>query len=473
MRLMRLPDFSRLFLSGLTLGLAASAAGQSIDRVYQQYCATCHGDDLQGGMGTSLVDDEWAYGGTDADIARVIREGLPLKGMPAFGEQLDDEQVRAMVIYIREQQEQARLEGVRERVKPTDGVVTTEAHKFKLEPVVEADDKTFWSLDFMPDGAIIATEQAGHLWLIREGKLTEIKGIPEVRYRGQGGLLEVALHPDYEKNGWIYLSYSDDRFRGVSFTAVVRGRIEDGRWTDQETIFQVPRKQMFATAHHFGSRFVFKDGYLFFGVGERGHGELAQDLSRPNGKIFRLWDDGRVPDDNPFVDREDAIPAIWSYGHRNPQGLDLNPATGELWESEHGPRGGDELNLIEPGKNYGWPVITYGMNYNGTPITDQTAKPGMEQPITHWTPSIAVCGIDFYEGDPFPRWKGNLFVGGLVSEELQRVVIDGHEVVEREIILKDQGRVRDVASGPDGYLYVILNHKSPAVGSIYRLVPAE
>tara|TARA_B110000037_G_scaffold217209_1_gene277788 strand:- start:1605 stop:2210 length:606 start_codon:yes stop_codon:yes gene_type:complete len=199
---------------------------------------------------------------------------------------------------------------------------------------------------------------------------------------------------------------------------------------------------------------------------------MAQDLTRPNGKIHRIHDDGRIPTDNPFVDVPDAYPSIWSYGHRNPQGLDLDPSTGLLWACEHGPRGGDETNLIEAGKNYGWPLITYGMNYNGSPMTDKTHQEGLEQPKHYWTPSIAVCGIDFYEGHNFPQWKNNLFVTGLSAQELQRLVIKDNQVVETEIVLKNQGRARDVLSAPDGHLYIILNEKTPVSGRICKLVPA-
>ncbi len=200
---------------------------------------------------------------------------------------------------------------------------------------------------------------------------------------------------------------------------------------------------------------------------------MAQELDRPNGKIHRIHDDGRIPEDNPFVDVEGALPSIWSYGHRNPQGLDQHPVTGELWETEHGPRGGDEINLIKPGINHGWPVITYGMNYNGTPMTDKTAQEGMEQPKHYWVPSIGVAGIDFYEGNVFPDWQHDLFVGGLSAQELHRVVIEEGSVVSDEVILQGQGRVRDVHSGPDGHLYICLMSEDRSKGAIYRLVPAD
>ncbi len=249
-------------------------------------------------------------------------------------------------------------------------------------------------------------------------------------------------------------------------TAVVRGRIRDGKWTEEQKLYSAPKELHTSTRAHFGSRFVFQDGYLFFGIGDRGRMGQAQDLDRPNGKIHRIHDDGRVPADNPFVNTPGALPTIWAYGARNPQGLALHPLTGELWETEHGPRGGDEVNLILPGRNYGWPTITHGINYNGKPITDKTAMPGMEQPAHYWVPSIAVCGIDFYQGDKFPKWQNNLLVTGLASQQLHRLVIEDGKVVRDEVILKGQGRLRDVNTGPDGLVYLALDS-----GALLRLVP--
>ena len=211
-----------------------------------------------------------------------------------------------------------------------------------------------------------------------------------------------------------------------------------------------------------------RKGHLFFSVGDRAHPGDEQDLSHPNGKVYRVYDDGRIPKDNPFVNRPGALPSIWTYGHRNPQGLAFSPVTGELWEAEHGPRGGDELNILHPGHNYGWPVITYGMNYDGTPITDHTAQEGMDQPITYWVPSIAASPIAFYTGNRFPQWKNNLFVGSLAAQELRRLVIEGHAVTHQEILFKGIGRVRDVVNAPDGYLYIVLNQPN----RIERLAPA-
>jgi glucose/arabinose dehydrogenase len=287
-------------------------------------------------------------------------------------------------------------------------------------------------------------------------------------------MMEVALHPDYKNNGWIYLAFSASGQKGnggelSGMTKIVRGRIIDNIWMDEQEIFEAPESSFLSTGLHFGTRIVFKDGYLFFPIGDRGRKDDAQNLMLPNGKVHRIHDDGRIPKDNPFVDSKGAFPSIWTYGNRNAQGLDLHPLTGEIWEAEHGPRGGDEINLIERGKNYGWPMVTYGMNYNGTPITEKTEMEGVEPPKLHWTPSIAVCGIDFYEGDVFPEWKYDLFAGGLASQELHRLRIEAGEVVNSSIILKDAGRIRDVASGPDGTLYLVLNGPD----RIVRLVPGE
>ncbi|MEI6106972.1 MAG: PQQ-dependent sugar dehydrogenase [Opitutae bacterium] len=456
---------------------------KDVAKIYAEICSNCHGKNLEGAQAPSMLDDVWSHGGDDASLAALISNGDLEKGMPAFHALMTEGDIRAMVIYIREQ----RANYSRKRVTqdlPT-GIITAGGERFRLETVA---DKlaTPWSIGFLPDGRMIFTEKPGRVRLVENGRLlpAAIKGTPAVRDAGQGGLLEVAVHPQYAENGWIYLAYSDPAsgmeaedlsvsgvVRGLSLTTLVRGRIKDGTWTDQQTIWKAPLEfYKPGGGVHFGCRIAFdRQGYLYFSHGERGAGPEAQDLHRPNGKIHRIHDDGRIPADNPFLNTPGAYPSIWTYGNRNPQGLDFDPRTGILWETEHGPRGGDELNIIRGGRNYGWPVITYGMNYDGSALTDKTAQDGMEQPVIYWTPSIAVCGIDFYEGKAFPHWTGNLFVTALAQQELRRIVIEGEKVVSQEIILKDIGRLRDVASGPDGALYVAVN--SPDL--IIRLVPAK
>jgi len=446
-----------------------------VRQLYDNNCSGCHGENLAGGSGASLIDDEWIHGSDDEAVAASIRNGIPDTEMPAWAGTLNEKQIRSMVIFLREMKAKTRQGQLLSDLEGE--VVSAAGHSYTLEEVGRGEG-LLWSIAFTPDSAMLVTQRDGVLWRFEDGQRTEIEGIPEVWQRGQGGLFEVAFHPDYADNGWIYLSYSEhtgaqERGKDAGMTRVVRGKIVDGRWSEQETLFKVDEAHHTSAGAHFGSRFVFDDGYLFFGIGDRGRMERAQELDRPNGKIYRIHDNGRVPTDNPFVDREGALPEIWSYGHRNPQGLDMDPSTGLLWESEHGPRGGDEINLVEKGRNYGWPVITYGMNYNGTPMTDETHREGLEQPKLYWVPSIAVAGIDFYEGDAFPGWTGKLLVGGMASQELHLLAIEDGKVTADDIILKGRGRVRDVASGPDGFIYLLLNDGSPRTGRVVRMIPAQ
>ncbi len=288
-----------------------------------------------------------------------------------------------------------------------------------------------------------------------------VPGVPAVFARGQGGLLDIALHPDFATNHILYLSYAKP-VEGGSTTAVARARFENDRLSDLQDIFVADTRG----AGHYGSRLAFdRAGFLYVTVGDRqappsGNLEAhpAQDISNHHGTINRLYDDGRVPTDNPFVDRAGARPEIWSYGHRNLQGLMIHPETGELWATEHGPQGGDELNLIQKGHNYGWPVIGYGVNYGvGAPIHATTSREGMEQPVFFWVPSIATTAVMVYTGDRFPGWKGSFFVGGMAGQQLARLTVDGHKVVNQETLVRDQGRIRDVKQGPDGFIYLAID----------------
>lgn len=442
----------------------------AVAKRYAELCAACHGPGLEGGRAPSLLDDTWSFGGDDRSIAESIREGRPGTLMAPFKTALTDLEIRSLVVFIREQAGQAQALRAKVETPTVDKVVRSERHAFKLETVAD-DLDTPWGLAFLPDGRLLVSERPGRLRVLAAGQRPgeQIAGLPAVWAQQDGGLMDVALHPDHVKNGWVYLVYSDPGPAGASMTVVVRGRVREGRWVDQESLYAPPPELYWADNTHFGSRFLFDHaGHLFYSIGDRGHEREAQDLSRPNGKIHRLGDDGRVPPDNPFVARAGALGSIWSYGNRNVQGLAFHPVTGELWASEHGPRGGDELNVIEAGRNYGWPAITFGINYDGTPVSERTEQEGMEQPILQWTPSIGVCGIAFYTGDRFPQWKNDLFVTGLVGQELLRLVTSGHRVVRQEVLFRNIGRVRTVTTGPDGYLYVVLNNP----GRILRLVPA-
>ncbi|MCG8441390.1 MAG: PQQ-dependent sugar dehydrogenase [Caulobacterales bacterium] len=450
----------------------------SISDTYETHCAACHGADLAGGLGGSLIDDVWTLGDDDAAITQAILDGFPDQGMQGFADTLTAEEVRALVIYIREHMLLAEQEQLTAESAPSDGVYSTDLHAFALETVFEHPGE-LWGLAFLPDGRLLVSEKTGALLMVDEaGAIEPVAGIPEAWAKGQGGLLDVALHPGYGENGWVYLalSASSGEVDGevVGQTKVVRGRIADGAWVDEEAVFEAPPEFHSDRGFHFGTRLVFDEGYLFFAIGDRGEPDSAQDLSRPNGKMHRIHDDGRIPDDNPFLDVEGAYPTVWSYGHRNPQGIVRHPATGALYDTEHGPRGGDELNRVERGVNYGWPVITYGMNYDGTPITDKTAMEGMAQPLLYWTPSIAACGLAVYEGEAFPEWRGDLFAGGLATQEVRRLRVEGDVVIADEIILKGQGRVRDIKSGPDGSLYVVVNRsRDQGDSAIFKFVSAE
>lgn len=456
---------SRQVLTFLMLASAASqaAAAGNAEQMYNSFCASCHGPDMSGGLGPALNNGQWKHGGSDEDIVRVIKKGVPKAGMPAWEKSLSDEDIRALVILIRERTDQKKS-SVSNTAPAAD--VTAAGYTFSLEKVAEAPGE-LWAMDFLADGRMIATQKSGKLWVFdKEGKAQEITGIPKVWDKGQGGLLQVRRHPD-TASGWIYLTLSDPSSKGA-MTKVVRGKLDGNRWVDEQTIFSADAGFYTDAGVHFGSRMVFQDDYVFFSIGDRGQQDLAQDLSRPNGKIHRLHADGRVPADNPFIKEKNALPTIWSYGHRNPQGLALQPETGSLWDAEHGPRGGDEINRVSKGANYGWPVITYGMNYNGTPITGETHKSGMEQPQHYWVPSIAVSAINFYTGDRFPNWRNHLLVGSLAKEQLRLLRIEGDKVVADELLLQGRGRIRDLVVGPDGYPYLVVFNST---GIIYRLTP--
>ncbi len=363
--------------------------------------------------------------------------------------------------------------------------------QFKVATFVEG-LKNPWSMAWLPNGDMLVTERGGTLRIVRGGKLLPdpVPGVPKVRAQGQGGLQEVVVHPNYAQNHYIYLSYSKpdgDGKKGT--TALSRAKLENDKLSDVKEIFEA--KAWSDSPGHFGARIAFdKENHLFMSVGDRMaglfpprpeggmdpnlEGHPAQHLNNHQGKILRLNDDGSVPKDNPFVGQAGALPEIWSYGHRNPQGLAVNPETGALWETEHGPQGGDELNLIEKGKNYGWPVIGYGVNYTlGTEIHKTRYKEGMEQPKAFFVPSIGTSGLAFYEGDKFPNWKGNAFVGGIATNyrQLVRFSLNGPVVTNREPMLQGQYRLRDVRVGPDGYVYLATDNIYGQPTAILRLEP--
>ncbi len=311
-----------------------------------------------------------------------------------------------------------------------------------------------WGIDFFQDGTMIVTEKEGSVHLFKDGDLTPVNNVPEVIVKGQGGLLDVRLHPDFETNSWVYFSFATNDGDGdLANTRIVRAKLSGNNLSQTEIIYTA--KPLTDKPYHFGSRIEFDDeNYLYFSVGDRGNrDENPQDITRDGGKIYRLNDDGSIPSSNPFVGQDDAKEAIFSYGHRNPQGMEIHPETRKIWTHEHGPKGGDEINIIEPGKNYGWPVISYGINYDGTILTEKTEKEGMEQPLMHWTPSIAPSGMTFVTSDKYPELKGHLLVGSLKFNYLELCELEGNQVINRKRLLKNSGRLRSVKQGTDGFIY--------------------
>ena len=482
--------------------------GNPAAQLFNEVCAGCHGaTPAAGPRAASLLADTWLHGSDDESIARNIRDGFLEKGMPPFKDTMTDQQIWQVVAYLRTQT--ANLKDKPVYVPDPDGqVITSEKQTFRME-IIARNLETPWGLAFLPDGRLLITERPGRLRIVQDGKLLPepVKGTPKVWEKQDGGLLDVEVHPDYARNGWVYLSYSETlpgyvapppppppaadapppppppagagRGRGgppdpPSMTVIVRGKINKANeWVEQQLLFRAPDALYNSSNAHYGSRFIFdKTHHLFFSLGEKQQVLDAQDLSKPTGKIHRIHDDGTVPKDNPFVNRAGALPTIWSYGHRNPQGLAWDPVTGKLWESEHGPTGGDEINIIEPGHNYGWGVATRGTQ-NG--ITKRS-EAGMDDPIVYYTPTIAPSGIAFYTGDKYPAWKNNLFVSALAGQQLRRLEIDGVKVVRQEPVFNQFGRVHDVVAGPDGLLYVTLQLPGQSLsqstpGMVGRLVP--
>ncbi|MEM6345657.1 MAG: PQQ-dependent sugar dehydrogenase [Bacteroidota bacterium] len=352
------------------------------------------------------------------------------------------------------------------------GVQQSEKQNFTVDTVL-SDLLSPWGMVWLPNGDMLFTEKAGELRLYSKGKLhpDPIAGLPAVKYKGQGGLLDIELHPQYAENGWLYISFSSPAREGEAGdgqnTALIRAKLRDHRLVEVEELFKALPN--YKKDQHFGGRIEFdREGFLYLSVGDRGGRDEVQTLTSSRGRIYRMHDDGSIPADNPFVNEIGVWLQMYSYGHRNPQGLALHPETGELWEHEHGPRGGDEVNIVRAGNNYGWPTITYGINYSGTKITDETAREGMEQPVVYWDPSIAPCGMDFVESDQYPNWQGNLLVGSLKFRYLKRLELAGNEVTHQETLLEGLGRVRCVRQGPDGYIYV----STEGPGLIVRLIPA-
>lgn len=428
---------------------------------YQTYCAGCHGAQMQGGQYSPLRKTDWMYGGNRAGMLRTVMYGVSGTDMAAWSKVLPKQEIEALVDYIIGSRDTLPAEPP---AKP-DSIQTAD-YLVHIETVIaEGFNSAPWGIEFVDKRRALITELRGGLrWMI-DGKLNPapITGIPETIQYGTGGMLDLALDPDYESNGWVYIGYVHPLGDGPSrerpaMTRIIRGRVEDDRWVDQETLFRVSDELHFADSGRWGCRLLFdKDGYLYFTIGDIRRNDDVQPLSTPSGKVYRILPDGSIPPDNPYVGQPGALEAIYTTGNRNVQGIDQHPVTGAIWATEHGPMGGDELNILRLGRNYGWPVITYGLDYDGTPVSLLTQKQGMEQPIKYWKPSPGISALEFYTGDMFPKWKNQAFAGALVFREIKRLKLGDDQVEEEEILLKGYGRVRDLKTGPDGAIYVLLN----------------
>jgi len=460
----------------------------NITKLYDEYCAKCHGYNAEGGGGGTpslLIEDKFDQK-WDKPFFDVIKNGLPNGGMDAYGKSLSDAEIWGLVVHIRERQK----DGLRKMgmgPKKNGSVYSSKYHSYKVETVIPAGSglQTPWGIDWLPNKSMLITNRPGFVMLADpDGKnLRKIEGIPQSIELGQGGMMEVSVHPQYAKNGWIYLGFTQPRPDGQrgGITKIVRGKLDSSgstpKWTSQQTIFEIPftPQNYTGSSVHFGTRIVFDGkGNIFFSIGERGEGNKAQDLNFPNGKIYRVKEDGAIPSDNPFVSRHSGdkkwLGAVWSYGHRNPQGLVID-LQGNLWDTEHGPRGGDECNLIKKGANYGWQKYAHSINYNDTPLSVPWPAPGenIEVAKFRWLPSIGACGLDLGKGGVFPQWKGDLFAGGLSGSNVDRLRFKNGELVEREEIIVGLGRVREVATAPDGAVYVALNQPD----SVIRIIPVK
>ncbi len=492
---MRLP----ICIATLCCLAAVEAMGQgrsqAFERLYREQCAVCHGDRFQGtAQGTPLVGAPLIRGEGIEAIAKSIAEGAPDLGMPAWSESLNAGQIRSLAILIAEERANATFADFRMAppLELPDGIIETKHHSYRLTKVIDGLEPLPYSIAPLPDGRILLTEKMRGLTVISAGGTQSdlVPGAPVGNrqafrmgplHYGLGWILDVALHPDYADNGWIYLSFGDRRADGgarpVSMVKLIRGRLKDGAWADEETVYQAaPEHYNFSTDMAAGGRIAFDGaGHVFLSLGMKGGYEGIQNLGIPHGKVHRIYDDGRVPEDNPFASVPGSLPSIWTYGHRSVHGLEVDPRTGELWGTEMGPRGGDEINLLRPGANYGWPLTSLGVHYNGRAVDGAGLGVDFDPadlvpPVVDFTPSVAVSSFVFYEGDAFPDWRGHMLVGSLKGSDLYRFSMQDGKVAERETVIEDLARIRDIETGPDGTVLLLLEHEGGSL--IVRMAPA-
>ncbi len=430
----------------------ASQTATTAKTLFSEHCQGCHGQ-----TSNDFVNHQWKYGNSQKQIIASITNGTPENGMPAYNKTFTTKEIELLADYI--------LNDIENQQTATTSIAKTP--DVKLETIATG-LQIPWAIEVTADGTIFFTERQGTLSYIKPGgRPISVSGIPEVRNKRQGGMLDLKLHPDFNTNKQLFLSYSKPGAKGLATTAVASATLEGNTLTNLKDIFIAqPYHQ---TQHHYGSRIAFdKDGFLYVTVGDRGNRSVfPQSLENGCGKVHRITTTGEIPKDNPFYNQSGAVKSIWSYGHRNPQGMVYREAENELWEHEHGPKGGDEINLIKKGLNYGWPVITYGVNYSGIPITNRTEKEGMEQPVSHWTPSIAPSGMDFVTHKRYGNWKGSLLSGSLKFDYISKITLEENKVKAEEKVFEGIGRVREIEMGDDGYLYIGVENP----GRIIKVVP--
>jgi glucose/arabinose dehydrogenase len=454
--------------------MSLSSLAQDGQILYTNFCSGCHGRSLEGAAATALIKDAWTHGNDRASIIKTISNGVPGTEMGKWSGALTAKEIEAIADFIIKAQTDPPVAETPEM--PLN--IETKLYDLDIEKLITTGLNGPWGFDFVDANRALITGKNGDLNWIVNGKLDTqpITGLPKIYANDNwGGMLDVAVDPSYAKNGWVYLAFShnpknssDKMARGM--TKVVRGKINGHQWTHEQTLFQAPDSVLISGGTRWGCRFLFdKAGYLYFTIGDMDHAEDSQILTRPNGKIFRIHSDGSIPKDNPLVGNKKYLHAIYTWGNRNVQGIAQHPVTGVIYASEHGPKGGDELNIIKSGHNYGWPIVTYGIGYDDKIISKLTEKEGIDKPITYWTPSIAASSIEFVTGPLFPKWENNLIVTALAFQEVRRLVIDGDKVKEQEILLKGYGRIRDVKMGPDGALYILTN----APDALFRVTPEK
>ncbi|MGQ7868474.1 PQQ-dependent sugar dehydrogenase [Sunxiuqinia sp. sy24] len=468
MKDLRLPAFVSMLIS-----ILFSCQQPNGQELYKMHCAGCHGLNLEGtSSGVKLINPLWKNKAGRDYIRNTVKFGVPGTTMISWEKAMTNKEVDAIADYLVEIQRHQQAH----EVNTDPETVKTKNYTLRIEKIVIDQLTTPWGIEFINSDSALISEKNGKMkWLI-QGQLdtSTISGLPKPHIASTtGGFMDLALDPNFEKNRWIYLAFShthgnpEDR-DAPGMTKIVRGKIKANHWQQEQTLFEVADSLRVVHGDRWGCRLLFdRDGYLYFTIGDMGRAEDSQKLNKPSGKVFRIHPEGSIPKDNPFVDTPGALSAIYTIGNRNTQGLALNPTNGAIWSTDHGPQGGDELNIMQKGANYGWPVVTFGIDYSGEIISEKTFQEGMKPPVVQWTPSIAVCPIEFIASPLFPEWNNDLLLGALAFQELRRLEIRNDKVRRQEILLKGMGRIRDLKFGPDGALYVLTN--SP--DRVLKIVP--